>query len=358
MLHRASLQRLFGSLLLASVSVGCGPTDLAENVENAGPIAGPFAVSRFFAASGFMGDGMLSGYLTADVDEHCKARPSDARGNCYRFVYRPGEEKWAGVYWQHPANNWGSQPGRSVATSFERVRFFVAAEYSILLPEGGGIDASCGAAEPCRPGLACEGGACRPAGNLTLGSHCLVAGECAEGAQCVRQLCVAAGTAKEGEGCGSGDDALCASGLRCGVVAGTFACVPEGAGDVGARCEERNDCRGGLTCKDDECVPRTIAGPFNFQVGGVAPTKAGLEFSDQIGVAYFPKPGQPTPLASPDWQAFEIDLTSSPPFDSLIGAFMWAVPFPDIDAVSEAPQAYLADVSVPLSVFIDDVVFE
>jgi len=94
--------------------VACGPPDEASRAK-AGPIVGPFVVSNFFTPSGFMGDGAIPGRLTAGINENCKQpRPAGAQGDCYHFLYKVGDVKWAGAYWVYPTNSWGSVPGRSV----------------------------------------------------------------------------------------------------------------------------------------------------------------------------------------------------------------------------------------------------
>ena len=76
------------------------------------PLKTPFAVSAYYAPSGFMGD---TAHITlrAQSTQNCKIGPS-----CMKFEYRPTdlpeEPGWAGVYWQSPPNNWGDQPGRKV----------------------------------------------------------------------------------------------------------------------------------------------------------------------------------------------------------------------------------------------------
>jgi hypothetical protein len=108
-----SLPRI-AALLLALPLVACGPSDEADRAK-AGPIVGPFLVSNFFTPSGFMGDGAVPGRLTVDINRQCRTpRPVGAQGDCYRFVYRPGDVKWAGAFWVSPANNWGTEPGRDV----------------------------------------------------------------------------------------------------------------------------------------------------------------------------------------------------------------------------------------------------
>lgn len=89
----------------------CGPGDPLDQLGHTGPLDGPFAVSDFFSPSGDMGDGAVAGPLTTDINENCKERPAGARGDCYRFTYVPSTQLWAGVYWQYPSNNWGTQAG-------------------------------------------------------------------------------------------------------------------------------------------------------------------------------------------------------------------------------------------------------
>lgn len=108
-----SLPRI-AALLLALPLVACGPSDEADRAVT-GPIVGPFVVSKFYTPSGLMGDGAVPGRLTVDINENCRLpRPAGAQGDCYRFVYKPGDVKWAGAFWVSPANNWGTMPGRPV----------------------------------------------------------------------------------------------------------------------------------------------------------------------------------------------------------------------------------------------------
>lgn len=108
-----SPSRIVAALALALPLVACGPSDESDRA-NTGPIVGPFVVSQYFTPSGLMGDGAVPGRLTVDINKNCKARPPGAQGDCYRFVYQPGDVKWAGAYWVTPANNWGTSPGRDI----------------------------------------------------------------------------------------------------------------------------------------------------------------------------------------------------------------------------------------------------
>ncbi|MBV9462635.1 MAG: hypothetical protein JO317_00260 [Verrucomicrobiae bacterium] len=61
-----------------------------------------------YIPSGWMGD-----YGALTMDAHCKDSPKSGT-SCIKFKYS-GQvtqgQQWAGVYWQNPANNWGSLNG-------------------------------------------------------------------------------------------------------------------------------------------------------------------------------------------------------------------------------------------------------
>lgn len=124
-----SFCRSFVAIACLLSCAACGPSsELAET----GPLQGRFYLSDEFSPSGHMGDGENPGFITADINENCKARPAGAGGDCYRFHYQPdvreGAEKWAGVYWVYPTNNWGKRQGRLLYPPYKRVRFKAAAE--------------------------------------------------------------------------------------------------------------------------------------------------------------------------------------------------------------------------------------
>ncbi len=112
---RRLCERIATVCFAASALAACGPKSQVALLGHTGPLAEPFAVSEFFSPSGHMGDGAVPGPLTLDIDENCKDRPPGARGDCYRFTYVPSTQLWAGVYWQYPSNNWGTEHGWPVA---------------------------------------------------------------------------------------------------------------------------------------------------------------------------------------------------------------------------------------------------
>jgi hypothetical protein len=93
----------------------------------------PLVVDSTFAASGFMGDGATPGAITLTND--CAARAPGNIGKCSKFTYTPinGDAEagtlgmgWGGVYWQSPANNWGTLPGAHIASGATKVTFYAA----------------------------------------------------------------------------------------------------------------------------------------------------------------------------------------------------------------------------------------
>jgi len=85
---------------LTPVSTDSGPS-MTENM-NAGD---------FYVASGWMGDGELpnaTDYIQFDdaFTEGCFSSPT-----CIKITWNPGPNKFAGIYWQYPPNNWGDKPG-------------------------------------------------------------------------------------------------------------------------------------------------------------------------------------------------------------------------------------------------------
>lgn len=77
-----------------------------------------------FAPSGWMGD---TGAIA--VDAKCTIKPKNGK-YCMRWTYdisKNIKDGWAGVYWQHPANNWGSNKGLDL-TGHKKLTFWVRGE--------------------------------------------------------------------------------------------------------------------------------------------------------------------------------------------------------------------------------------
>jgi hypothetical protein len=94
-----------------------------------GPASLPLVVDAFYAPSGYMGDGEATGNVVmtpvSDTDTTCNGDRAkvDAVGNCHHVTYTVAGLGWAGVYWQYPANNWGTHPGLTVPPGATRVVF-------------------------------------------------------------------------------------------------------------------------------------------------------------------------------------------------------------------------------------------
>jgi hypothetical protein len=94
-----------------------------------------------YTPSGYMGD-------TDDVsmDEACDTKPFSGL-TCIRVAYTPnGNNKWAGVYWLHPANFWGEEPlpaGETLynLTGYNKLLFCARAEKACTAEFlAGGVD--------------------------------------------------------------------------------------------------------------------------------------------------------------------------------------------------------------------------
>jgi hypothetical protein len=87
----------------------------------------PFAVDTpgAFVSSGYEGD-----YSAITVTATCPTRaPGTPAGDCHTVIYNTLPDAglglgWAGVVWQHPANNWGSQPGYLIPPGAQAVTFY------------------------------------------------------------------------------------------------------------------------------------------------------------------------------------------------------------------------------------------
>ena len=74
-----------------------------------------------FAPSGWMGD-----YGDIKIDDGWKDNPADGL-TCIKVSYSAHGTQganWAGVYWQHPANNWGDKPGGFDLSNMKKLSFW------------------------------------------------------------------------------------------------------------------------------------------------------------------------------------------------------------------------------------------
>jgi hypothetical protein len=93
-------------------------------------------VSDHYSPDGFFGDGETRGRV--DLVKSCAARAPGAQGDCYTITYRPGVKRFAGIFWQHPHNNWGDRAGHRVAPGATRVTLQARGPAGRLISVGAG----------------------------------------------------------------------------------------------------------------------------------------------------------------------------------------------------------------------------
>lgn len=107
-----------------------GPDDMAMAATGA---MLPFVVDTVFVTSGYMGDGSTAGTINMvpaksgdSTDCNGMRASTTAAGSCHVVTYAPpasGGMGWGGVYWQYPANNWGTKAGFAVPAGAKKVTF-------------------------------------------------------------------------------------------------------------------------------------------------------------------------------------------------------------------------------------------
>lgn len=119
-----------GVILAALVTVFLSPTQPTTDKPSSSEASSnppsnenytPRPLSADFFPSGWMGDGEHG-------DKHLTAEPTSTTiegtsKDSICFSYTRGSMGWAGVYWQHPENNWGSAPGIDLRGA-EKITFF------------------------------------------------------------------------------------------------------------------------------------------------------------------------------------------------------------------------------------------
>jgi hypothetical protein len=104
-------------VLAAIAAAGC----VSPAEPPAEPLPVPFAVSDYYSPDGFFGDGETRGLV--ELTKTCPERVPGAQGDCYTVTYRPGVQRYGGVFWQYPHNNWGYWPGHQIAPGATRIQF-------------------------------------------------------------------------------------------------------------------------------------------------------------------------------------------------------------------------------------------
>ena len=83
------------------------------------------SLDNHFIPSGWMGD-----YGDIKIDQHWQDNPYSGR-TCIKITYTAKGSKgarWAGIYWQNPANNWGTRDGGFDLTGAAKLTFWARGE--------------------------------------------------------------------------------------------------------------------------------------------------------------------------------------------------------------------------------------
>ena len=126
-------QLSFLALSAALLAAGCTEKPTDPNTKS-GPF--PILVSTNWIPSGYMGSGI------AMSTSACATRSSaTAKGDCYQITYTPAGG-WGGVFWQSPANNWGTYAGKAVPAGAKKVTFFAKSDLDgqVVSFQAGGIN--------------------------------------------------------------------------------------------------------------------------------------------------------------------------------------------------------------------------
>jgi len=78
-----------------------------------------------YIPSGWMGD-----YGDLKIDDGSTNDPADGK-TCVKITYSGKATQganWAGIFWQHPANNWGEKPGGFDLSGMKRLTFWARGE--------------------------------------------------------------------------------------------------------------------------------------------------------------------------------------------------------------------------------------
>ncbi len=85
------------------------------------------SIQDFFKASGWMGDGE---YGRKYIEfEGTYEKESHSQPSCIKIKYTFGPKRWAGIYWQNKADNWGDRLGNDYSKKgFTKVTFWARGE--------------------------------------------------------------------------------------------------------------------------------------------------------------------------------------------------------------------------------------
>jgi hypothetical protein len=140
-----------------------------------------------------------------------------------------------------------------------------------VVPQGRELGEPCSAADPCRPGLVCDDGVCRPGGASPANTPCVLAAECGDQLHCsFLGVCAPSGPGGVGDPCATAAD--CQKGLWCEVIGFGGRCQEAGGSATGAACQDNGDCQAGLACVNGACAAGNLIFNADLFFAGVACT--------------------------------------------------------------------------------------
>jgi hypothetical protein len=99
----------------------------ADDAQRSASESASIAVGDIFAPTGWMGDGE-EGRKYIDFNGVSKVRPH-SKPSCVAVKYTFGPKRWAGIYWQNRADNWGEYPGNNYSRfKITRLTFWARGE--------------------------------------------------------------------------------------------------------------------------------------------------------------------------------------------------------------------------------------
>ncbi len=100
-------------------------TSSSEALKSFGVFSDKHAAGNHYIPSGWMGD-----YGDIKLNDQYTDNPHSG-ANCLQFIYsakKAQNQGWAGVYWQNPANNWGTKKGGFDLTGMTKLTFWARGE--------------------------------------------------------------------------------------------------------------------------------------------------------------------------------------------------------------------------------------
>lgn len=119
------MKKLLGVVILAVAVAVCSQVYAQEGMKSFSVYTDSSSPDNHYIPSGWMGD---FGDLT--MDDKSMDNPHGGT-TCIKFVYtakKSQNQGWSGVFWQNPANNWGSKKGGFDLTGLNKITFWARGE--------------------------------------------------------------------------------------------------------------------------------------------------------------------------------------------------------------------------------------